>query len=130
MDACPSVWGGSTGITYSSRSGTYQRFGNAIYWQFFIILSSKGSSTGAATISGFPANALSAVTRTHGLIGEQANLTLTANYTFATVRSEAGTTVFDLVQTGPSPATATGALSNTNFANNTFILANGWYYTS
>lgn len=130
MDSSNCVWGGSTGITYASRGGTYQRFGNTIFWQFFIILSSKGSSTGAATIGGFPANALSGTTRTHGPIGEQGDLTLTANFTFATVRSTAGSTTFDLVQTGPSPATATAALTDTNFANNTFILANGWYYTS
>jgi hypothetical protein len=46
--------GGSTGITYSSRGGKYTKIGNMVYAGVFISLSSKGSSTGSAVITGLP----------------------------------------------------------------------------
>lgn len=46
--------GAAVGITYSAQSGTYVRIGKAIILQGRIILSNKGSSTGAATLTGSP----------------------------------------------------------------------------
>ncbi len=46
--------GGSTGITYSSQAGAYTRIGNRVFCEGSIILTNKGSSVGAATISGLP----------------------------------------------------------------------------
>jgi hypothetical protein len=46
--------GASTGITYSSQSGSYVRVGNAVTLNIFIALSNKGSSTGDATIVNLP----------------------------------------------------------------------------
>jgi hypothetical protein len=46
-----SFGGGSTGITYSVQSGVYQYVGSFIVCHFNIILTSKGSSTGFASIS-------------------------------------------------------------------------------
>lgn len=46
--------GGSTGITYSIRTGSYVKIGRQVTAQWRIQLSAKGASTGAATISGFP----------------------------------------------------------------------------
>jgi hypothetical protein len=57
--------GGSTGITYGSRYGTYTKIGTRCFFSLFIQLTSKGTSTGACTITGLPftsnaSNALSA----------------------------------------------------------------------
>ncbi len=50
-----SFGGGTTGLTYSSRSGHYTRFGgNVIIARFGLALSAKGSSTGAALVGGLP----------------------------------------------------------------------------
>lgn len=46
--------GGSTGITYSTQSGTYTRIGRQVVLNFDVRLSNKGSSTGAWQIGGFP----------------------------------------------------------------------------
>lgn len=54
-----SFGGGSVGITYSTQSGTYIRIGKLVVASFNIVLTSKGSSTGAASISGLPFNATS-----------------------------------------------------------------------
>jgi hypothetical protein len=44
----------STGITYSVQNGLYTKVGRAVTVRFEITLSSKGSSTGEAYISGLP----------------------------------------------------------------------------
>ena len=48
--------GGTTGITYGTRSAVYTKIGNVVYFSLRIYLTSKGSSTGHAHISGFPFN--------------------------------------------------------------------------
>lgn len=49
--------GASTGITYASRSGTYTRMGRVVIARASISLSSNGSASGGATVSGLPFNA-------------------------------------------------------------------------
>jgi hypothetical protein len=46
--------GGSTGITYGGRPGKYTKIGNMVYAGFQFTLTSKGSSTGTAAITGLP----------------------------------------------------------------------------
>ena len=46
--------GGSTGITYSARDGSYTRIGRQVTVHFMIEMTSNGSSTGTATITGLP----------------------------------------------------------------------------
>ncbi len=46
--------GATTGITYTNQGGKYVRAGSIVYFEVFITLSSKGSATGAATITGLP----------------------------------------------------------------------------
>jgi hypothetical protein len=46
--------GGTTGITYGTQAAVYTKIGNVVYFSFRMYLTSKGSSTGHAHISGFP----------------------------------------------------------------------------
>ncbi len=46
--------GATTGITYGTQVGNYVRIGALIWFDCRIILTSKGSATGAATIAGLP----------------------------------------------------------------------------
>lgn len=46
--------GASVGITYATQVGSYVRIGNLVWIRVQIVLTSKGSSTGAATVSGLP----------------------------------------------------------------------------
>ncbi len=45
---------GTIGITYSRQVGTYTKIGNRVFYNVTITLTSKGSSTGTAVISGLP----------------------------------------------------------------------------
>jgi hypothetical protein len=49
-----SFGGGTTGITYSSQTGTYTKIGDRVLWACRFILSNKGSSSGAAQLTGLP----------------------------------------------------------------------------
>ena len=46
--------GGTTGITYTARSGKYIKVGNKVTVLIYFQLSNKGSSTGSATIADLP----------------------------------------------------------------------------
>lgn len=46
--------GGTTGITYGSTASSYTKIGNRAFLNIRIVLSSKGTSTGSATMTGFP----------------------------------------------------------------------------
>lgn len=46
--------GASTGIVYTNQELRYTRIGNRVMFQLGLAISNKGSSTGAATISGLP----------------------------------------------------------------------------
>lgn len=47
-----SFGGGTTGITYTTQAGSYTKRGNRVTYSGIIVMSSKGSSTGAAKITG------------------------------------------------------------------------------
>lgn len=49
-----SFGGGTTGITYAAQTGSYTKRGNRYHASGYIGLSNKGSSTGAAKITGLP----------------------------------------------------------------------------
>lgn len=46
--------GASVGITYATQTGVYTQIGNVVHFIIRILLTSKGSSVGAATITGLP----------------------------------------------------------------------------
>ena len=46
--------GGTTGITYSTQSGTYTKIGNVVWITLNVTLSNKGSSSGVMQILGLP----------------------------------------------------------------------------
>lgn len=46
--------GGSTGMTYSTQTGTYTKIGRLVFCRGTIVLTAKGSSTGHARIEGLP----------------------------------------------------------------------------
>lgn len=49
-----SFGGGSTGITYSAQVGVYTKIGNTANLGIRVVLTSKGSSTGQALVTGLP----------------------------------------------------------------------------
>lgn len=105
--------GASVGVAYTTRSAIYTKVGNKVIVHGLIILSSKGSSTGAATITGLPFTS-NASNRAMGsiMLGTAATL----NGPVPTVA--ASSTVITLFN-GTATAAGYAAMTDTNFTNTT-----------
>lgn len=66
-----SFGGLSTGITYTTQSGNYVKIGRNVMLEFEINLSSRGSATGSAVISGFP---FQSIRQSTGILGFYTNM--------------------------------------------------------
>ena len=112
--------GGSTGITYGSRSATYTKIGDTVYIAMDFSLSSKGSATGSAYITGLPFTVSSAVSNVMVmpcLLGNASSLPSTL------VAGALGTSIY-LYYTYASGYTN---LQNTTFNNNSGVTICGSY---
>lgn len=108
-----SFGGTSTGITYSTQSGTYTKVGNRVFGEVSIILTSKGSSTGQAIIAGLPFTAgMTAVTAMH------VNQMDTSLAVPPTCPIGAGSTVFTPAKMSSGSAVT---LAETDFANTSIV---------
>ena len=113
----------SVGVTYNFRGATYTKIGRQVTLNGYMVLSSKGSSTGAATITGLPFTVGGA----------------TGNYTSASLRLSAVTFTGQFQANSDISSTtisfnqisSIGTISNmddTNFANNSAIMVNLSYF--
>jgi len=112
--------GGSTGITYSTQLGRYIQIGNLVYIQISMVLTNKGSSTGAATI------AISGPPAAGGTISIVPLAWRVQTLTFSTmpvITISGSSIIFEQVATGG----AASALQDTDFANTTNIQFAGCY---
>jgi surface antigen len=110
--------GGTTGITYVTQAGVYDRIGNLLFISIQLQLSSKGSSTGAANITGIPFNA----SRTQLL-----DIPYTTNMTSwgpAKALVFGGTST---LQIGNEASAGTAGYTNANFTNTSEINISGVY---
>lgn len=112
--------GGDTGITYSSQVGSYTRIGNLVYIQLQIVLTNKGSSTGAATIvvTGPPASG--------GTVTNVPFAWRVAELAFVTtpvIRIDGSTIYIEQVAT----TTAATAITDAGFENATLLQIAGCY---
>lgn len=117
-----SFGGGTTGITYTTQAGAYLRVGNWVFISGYIVLSNKGSSTGAALVTGLPftcynnARAYSALaTRMNGITFANAPQAL-VNINTTTVRLE------EITEAG-----VMSQLADTDFTNTSTITVSGLY---
>lgn len=115
--------GASTGITYSSRSGSYVKTGNLINFSISITLSNKGSSTGTMTVNGLPfpnsdvAGQASVVT---------SFLILDGSYDTFKGQVPRNSSFVNILQEGSNIDPV--AVDDTNFNNNTFLFISGAYF--
>lgn len=118
--------GGSTGMTFAFRAGSYTQLGNIVFFAFDLLLSAKGSSTGSATIGGLP-QSVNANWVLAG-VGNQAPVA-TANVIIAgrylTMSPVAGSTTFLLWETITNAAIQPA--DDTFFNNNSEVSGGGWY---
>lgn len=119
--------GASTGITYSTQFGKYNQVGNLVFYTFAIQLTSQGSSTGNAGISGFPVAS-----------GGTFNaMNLLTNYSAITVLPASTLLIFPgsgitnfLLFVESLTGSISVNLTQLSFSNTTVLHGNGWYYTS
>jgi hypothetical protein len=115
--------GAAVGITYTYQAGYYTQIGDVISITGYILLTSKGSSSGVATLTGLPI--------TTGANGDFfvipityfQNITVTATALALQLVNNATTAQIFFSTSG----TTLTQLSNTNFSNSGSFAFNGWY---
>ncbi len=116
--------GGTTGITYSVQTGQYTQIGNVLYFYVIITMTNKGSSTGNATLTGLPI--ATASTGQRQWFANTNNFSYSTNFIALTWSTTAAATELALFQFSP---TQVGAFAtNANFANNTQLVGEGFYF--
>lgn len=123
-----SFGGGTTGITYSAQDGKYSRIGNIVFFRLQVTLSSKGSSTGSALITGLPLAAANdtrstscAVARVSGI-----NLDTAGGYYTVSARVNANSTTIQLEENGDNVTNAD--LTDADLSNASSINLAGFYF--
>jgi hypothetical protein len=118
-----SFGGASAGVTYNANTGTYTKIGRQVTVNGYLILSSKGSSSGAANITGLPFT----------IANSQSNLSTASlwlnSVTFLNQHQAVGKVNSTSVEFWE--ITTLGAatfLDDANFANNSEVIINFTYF--
>lgn len=117
--------GATTGITYTQQSCKYTQVGDLVHIDSQLVLSSKGSATGTATITGLPVAGANSAGRAQDFITAIYGATY-AGYIIGQVASAATTTIGLYVINGGVLSTA----NDTNFSNTSTINLNFVYKTN
>jgi hypothetical protein len=118
--------GGATSLTYNTQYGVYTKIGNVVHFAFRLILSNKGSSTGAAAFGGLPFTSAN----TNGNFGAVpvafADAVVSFDKTLTWIVDPNATTINVRYCNGTNYAD----LNDTNFTNSSNIIASGTYRTA
>lgn len=117
--------GGTTGITYTDQIGEYTQIGNVVYFSLLIKLSSKGSSTGVVTVTGAPVT--TTASEQDISVASLSSLTSYDSGFFSAALSTQASTTFKLYEIGTGTYQQ---MTDENFADNTRIETNGFYFIS
>lgn len=114
--------GASVGIVYGAQIGEYMQMGPAIFFQIYVIINNKGSSTGALTVTGIPFNFRGTV--------QFFNVGNSTGLTFAGILLGLSNSSSKLIQIFQNNAGALGTISNTNVTPLTDIGISGVCFAS
>lgn len=124
-----SFGGGTTGITYTIQLGKYTKIGRVVNFELTIVLSSKGSSTGAWLVTGLPFTAspthnppiMAYMSETQNWVaGDLLQPVVTANATTISM--------YAALFNGGSPTST--ALTDNRATNTTTLILNGKYHVT
>ena len=118
--------GSSTGITYAAQSGVYVKIGKMVFCSFVMFLTSKGSQTGSATITGLPFTVNAGSQDVTAL--EWSNITFASGYTVLLAHMTGGATTASLDVSGSNKTAATS--DNTYYSNTSQMYGSLIYYAS
>ena len=116
--------GASTGITYFLNSGTYTKIGRQVTVNGILSLTSKGSATGDATLTGLPFTIGTGFTYYSAPATTASTITSTGSIQG---RGGSASTFINLEQHDPASG-ANAALTDANFANNSDITISFTYF--
>lgn len=116
--------GASVGITYATQFGYYLRIGGLCFVTIFLNMTSKGSSTGAATIANLPFTVLN-IQESGRLLMVPGTITFSAGNTMVFGNVVENTTDMQLEQAGTGIGPT--QMDDTNFANNSLVIISGCY---
>ena len=122
-----SFGGSTTGITYSSQSGKYTKIGRAVHiiWRFY--LSSKGSASGHARITGLPFTPGNVPTGGVFLyISNRGNVNTSDEHLYGYLDGSNQLSIYS----GDNDGTGNSAQNQSAFANNSELEASMTYFTS
>lgn len=116
-----SFGGGTTGITYVGNTGQYVKIGDAVAIEGYTVLSNKGSSTGAAKVTGLPFTVV-----TYNSLAMRLDGIASAIDGHFSVLTEISTTNCYIQYLGAA-ATTQASLTDANFGNSTSVICSGMY---
>jgi hypothetical protein len=117
--------GANVDMTYTTQTGSYRRIGNMVFIQVQIVLSAKGSSSGAATID-LPITAAATIPAGVFSVGIMTNVTgLTGSAT--AWAKESSTNCWLYVWRSDTGIGNSQTLAQTNFSDTSEINISGWY---
>jgi hypothetical protein len=117
--------GASVGVTYTVAEGRYTVIGNICFFDIYIDLSSKGSSTGNVTITGLPINVAGPSSQV--VFIQLDDVTYDVGFDAPFLRPLTGSSkTAEIWQSGSGIIGAN--LTNTSFSNNSNLRTQGFYF--
>jgi len=117
--------GGVVGITYSLQAGLYTKIGRMVIATGIVSLSAKGTSTGAATITGLPFSSINDNAATNAISIRFGNITF-ANILQGHINANAAVVSLGEV----TEAGVVTSIDNSNFADNSYLSFSITYFTN
>ena len=114
--------GAAVGVTYSTQAGFYTKLGSRLFFNGRVLLTSKGSSVGAATVTGLPFPSLST---NFGALSIIINASTAPGQPQASIGNSASIVTLSYFSAGNIVA-----LDNTHFGNTTLLDFSGSYVTT
>lgn len=118
--------GGTTNITYSLQAGTYVQCGPIVFFNFHLTMTNKGTSTGNATLTGFPVSTNGNGNRNAMLLCEFVAITFDAGFTNMGLQFNNSAATALIIEVGSNKSAQ--VLQDTNFVNNSEFTGNGFYF--
>jgi hypothetical protein len=118
-----SFGGASVGVTTNLNSGAYTKVGNKVTVTGFLQLSSKGSSTGAAKITGLPFTLPANLNRLSAPSLWFNNITFANQFQGYCDQNSTNIDLYEITEAGVATA-----LTNADFANNSEIMLSATYF--
>ena len=111
--------GAAVGVTYITQLGRYTRIGNRVFFDIRLVLSLKGSSTGAATVAELPLTSLAAPV---SVVSIQPTNMATLNTPMASIPATAATITLNNFN-----GSTVAAMTDANFTNTSDLRLSGSY---